>query len=119
MVLASGFTIIFIGGADRAAEQRHSQNGKPFQSTTGWSPARMASAFHQLMLRLGYTRYVAQGAEADATMDTHRLPYRTRRSVWWSAPDGAGSWWIELAARPVFAFLRVMSMRIGAIRALG
>lgn len=29
----------------------------------GWSPARMASAFHDLMLRLGYQRYVSQGGD--------------------------------------------------------
>jgi pimeloyl-ACP methyl ester carboxylesterase len=36
-------------------------SGKP--TTTGWSPARMASAFHELMLRLGYPRYVSQGGD--------------------------------------------------------
>jgi hypothetical protein len=39
----------------------HRFSGKP--TTTGWSPARMASAFHQLMLRLGYPRYVSQGGD--------------------------------------------------------
>jgi hypothetical protein len=34
-------------------------SGKPM--TTGWSPARMAGAFHELMLRLDYPRYVSQG----------------------------------------------------------
>ena len=34
-------------------------SGKP--TSTGWNPARMASAFHRLMLRLGYPRYVSQG----------------------------------------------------------
>ena len=29
-------------------------------TSTGWNPARMASAFHELMLRLGYPRYVSQ-----------------------------------------------------------
>jgi pimeloyl-ACP methyl ester carboxylesterase len=32
-------------------------------TTTGWSPARMASAFHELMLRLGYPHYVSQGGD--------------------------------------------------------
>jgi pimeloyl-ACP methyl ester carboxylesterase len=32
-------------------------------TSTGWSPARMASAFHELMLRLGYPRYVSQGGD--------------------------------------------------------
>ena len=36
-------------------------SGKP--TSPGWSPARMASAFHQLMLRLGYPRYVSQGGD--------------------------------------------------------
>jgi pimeloyl-ACP methyl ester carboxylesterase len=36
-------------------------SGKP--TTTGWGPARMASAFHELMLRLGYPRYVSQGGD--------------------------------------------------------
>jgi pimeloyl-ACP methyl ester carboxylesterase len=29
----------------------------------GWSPARLASAFHELMLRLGYAQYVLQGGD--------------------------------------------------------
>lgn len=29
----------------------------------GWSPARMASAFHELMLRLDYPQYVSQGGD--------------------------------------------------------
>jgi pimeloyl-ACP methyl ester carboxylesterase len=36
-------------------------SGKP--TSRGWSPARMASAFHELMLRLGYPRYVSQGGD--------------------------------------------------------
>src|ERR687893_91822 len=36
-------------------------SGKP--TTTGWSPVRMASAFHELMLRLGYPRYFSQGGD--------------------------------------------------------
>jgi pimeloyl-ACP methyl ester carboxylesterase len=36
-------------------------SGKP--TSTGWSPVRMASAFHELMLRLGYPRYVSQGGD--------------------------------------------------------
>lgn len=36
-------------------------SGKP--ETTGWSPARVASAFHELMLRLGYPQYVSQGGD--------------------------------------------------------
>jgi pimeloyl-ACP methyl ester carboxylesterase len=31
--------------------------------TTGWDPARMGQAWHVLMTRLGYTRYVSQGGD--------------------------------------------------------
>jgi pimeloyl-ACP methyl ester carboxylesterase len=34
-------------------------SGKP--TSTGWGPERMARAWAELMKRLGYTRYVAQG----------------------------------------------------------
>ena len=36
-------------------------SGKP--TSTGWGPERMGRAWHQLMTRLGYTRYVAQGGD--------------------------------------------------------
>ena len=36
-------------------------SGKP--TTTGWGPERMARAWAELMDRLGYTRYVAQGGD--------------------------------------------------------
>src|SRR4051812_45112021 len=36
-------------------------SGKP--ATPGWGPARMARAWAELMNRLGYTRYVAQGGD--------------------------------------------------------
>src|SRR3546814_8473049 len=36
-------------------------SGNP--KTRGWSPARMATAFHELMLRLGYEEYVSQGGD--------------------------------------------------------
>src|SRR3954468_11083264 len=36
-------------------------SGKP--TTPGWGPARMARAWAELMNRLGYTRYVAQGGD--------------------------------------------------------
>ena len=32
-------------------------------TSIGWNPARIASAFHTLMLRLGYPRYVSQGGD--------------------------------------------------------
>jgi pimeloyl-ACP methyl ester carboxylesterase len=34
----------------------------------GWSPARVASAWAELMRRLGYTRYVAQGGDLGASV---------------------------------------------------
>lgn len=36
-------------------------SGKP--TTTGWEPARIARAWTELMKRLGYTKYVAQGGD--------------------------------------------------------
>jgi pimeloyl-ACP methyl ester carboxylesterase len=36
-------------------------SGNP--TTSGWSPARMATAFHELMLRLGYKEYASQGGD--------------------------------------------------------
>jgi pimeloyl-ACP methyl ester carboxylesterase len=36
-------------------------SGKP--TSRGWGPARIAGAFHELMLRLGYSRYVSQGGD--------------------------------------------------------
>jgi pimeloyl-ACP methyl ester carboxylesterase len=36
-------------------------SGKP--TTTGWGPERMGQAWAELMKRLGYTRYVAQGGD--------------------------------------------------------
>jgi len=36
-------------------------SGKP--TTTGWNPERIARAWAELMIRLGYTKYVAQGCD--------------------------------------------------------
>ena len=36
-------------------------SGKP--TSTGWGPERMGRAWAELMKRLGYTRYVAQGGD--------------------------------------------------------
>ena len=36
-------------------------SGKPRE--TGWDPARIARAWTELMKRLGYTRFVAQGGD--------------------------------------------------------
>jgi pimeloyl-ACP methyl ester carboxylesterase len=41
-------------------------SGKP--TTTGWGPARIASAWAVLMKRLGYTKYVAQGGDWGAVI---------------------------------------------------
>jgi pimeloyl-ACP methyl ester carboxylesterase len=37
-------------------------------STTGWAPARTAAAWAELMSRLGYTRYVAQGGDVGSSV---------------------------------------------------
>jgi len=39
----------------------HGFSGKP--TVTGWDPIRIATAWGELMSRLGYTRYVAQGGD--------------------------------------------------------
>ena len=39
-------------------------SGKP--TSTGWSPARVARAWVELMKRIGYTRFVAQGGDVGA-----------------------------------------------------
>jgi pimeloyl-ACP methyl ester carboxylesterase len=41
-------------------------SGKP--TTTGWGPERIARAWAELMKRLGYTKYVAQGGDWGALM---------------------------------------------------
>ncbi|HVG55834.1 MAG TPA: alpha/beta fold hydrolase [Vicinamibacterales bacterium] len=41
-------------------------SGKP--ATTGWGPERIARAWHQLMTRLGYKNYVAQGGDWGAVV---------------------------------------------------
>ncbi|PZU56830.1 MAG: epoxide hydrolase [Sphingobium sp.] len=43
-------------------------SGKPRK--TGWSVGRIASAWHKLMVRLGYERYVAQGGDWGAAITT-------------------------------------------------
>ncbi|MFI6058323.1 epoxide hydrolase family protein [Streptomyces sp. NPDC051286] len=42
----------------------HGFSGKP--KSTGWNPAHIATALHQLMLRLGYQQYVSQGGDHGA-----------------------------------------------------
>jgi pimeloyl-ACP methyl ester carboxylesterase len=41
-------------------------SGKP--TTTGWEPKRIARAYGELMTRLGYTKYVAQGGDWGSIM---------------------------------------------------
>jgi pimeloyl-ACP methyl ester carboxylesterase len=41
-------------------------SGKP--TTTGWDPARTARAWVELMKRLGYTRFAAQGGDWGAAV---------------------------------------------------
>ncbi|MDA9405856.1 epoxide hydrolase family protein [Bradyrhizobium sp. CCBAU 45384] len=43
-------------------------SGKP--TTTGWGPPRVARAWVELMKRLGYTRFVAQGGDIGALIST-------------------------------------------------
>ena len=44
----------------------HGLSGKP--TTTGWGADRIARAWNELMKRLGYTRYVAQGGDWGAVV---------------------------------------------------
>lgn len=46
----------------------HGFSGKP--QTTGWSVPHIAQAWQELMRRLGYTRYVAQGGDWGAAVTT-------------------------------------------------
>ena len=48
----------------------HGFSGKP--TTTGWEPVHVAKAWIELMRRLGYKRYVAQGGDwGNAISETH------------------------------------------------
>ena len=44
-------------------------SGKP--TTIGWDPVRIARAWVELMKRLGYTRFVAQGGDWGAIITDH------------------------------------------------
>ena len=57
-------------------------SGRP--TTTGWHPARIARAWVELMKRLGYPRFVAQGGDwgAIVTNVMARKPRLTARSSW-------------------------------------
>jgi pimeloyl-ACP methyl ester carboxylesterase len=53
-------------------------SGKP--STTGWGPERTARAWIELMRRLGYTRFVAQGGDLGAPI-THAMAELAPRAL--------------------------------------
>jgi pimeloyl-ACP methyl ester carboxylesterase len=46
----------------------------------GWNPARIASAWAELMNRLGYTRYVAQGGDVGSSVTGTIRPKAMARS---------------------------------------
>jgi Epoxide hydrolase N terminus len=54
----------------------HGFSGKP--PTTGWDPDHIAEAWAQLMKRVGYTRYVAQGGDWGAIRSVSGAPNRNR-----------------------------------------
>jgi pimeloyl-ACP methyl ester carboxylesterase len=65
-------------------------SGKP--TTTGWGPARIARAWVELMKRLGYTQFVAQGGDWGAVIEApspSRLPLGSPRL--WFRTLGYGS----------------------------
>ena len=47
----------------------------------GWDPGRVARAWAQLMHRLGYTRYVAQGGDVGSAVTERDGPPGTRRAA--------------------------------------
>ena len=54
-------------------------------TTTGWGPERMAGAWAELMTRLGYTRYVAQGGDWGAFV-VDQMGLQARRACSPSTP---------------------------------
>ncbi len=66
-------------------------SGEPTE--LGWNAGRVAQAWAELMRRLGYDRYVAQGGDVGALVDRHDGPTGTRgtaRHPRELARDGAG-----------------------------
>ena len=67
-------------------------SGEPTE--LGWGPGRIATAWAELMQRLGYTRYVAQGGDVGATVTDVMGRLGTRRAASASTPTcsatGAG-----------------------------
>ena len=65
-------------------------SGKP--TDMGWNPDRIARAWAELMKRLGYTRYVAQGGDWGAPVSSamaRQAPAGIARHPYQSASDGA------------------------------
>ena len=62
-------------------------SGEP--SEIGWDPGRIARAWDELMQRLGYTRYVAQGGDVGARSPTRWL---ARHPTVWPASTPTCSW---------------------------
>ena len=60
-------------------------------TSVGWDPGRVAQAWAELMNRLGYTRYVAQGGDVGAAVtDTMAI----------QAPDGLAGIHLNFLRRP-------------------
>jgi len=52
----------------------------------GWDPGRVAQAWAELMRRLGYTRYVAQGGDV-GTAVTDAMGRQATRGAAWHLPQ--------------------------------
>ena len=61
-------------------------SGEPTE--LGWGPGRVAQVWAELMNRLGYTRYVAQGGDVGAAI-TDRWAARHPRGWWASTPTSS------------------------------
>ena len=68
-------------------------SGEPTE--VGWGPGRVAQAWAELMNRLGYTRYVAQGGDVGASITDamgRQAPQGLGRHPHEPARDGTGRW---------------------------
>lgn len=63
-------------------------SGKP--TATGWNPERIARAYSELMARLGYTRYVAQGGDWGAIV-VNSMAVQEPDGLIWNSHQHAGS----------------------------
>jgi pimeloyl-ACP methyl ester carboxylesterase len=71
-------------------------------SEVGWGPGRVARAWAELMRRLGYTRYVAQGGDIGAAVtDTMAL----------QAPDGLAGFHLNFLRRPPLEIVAALAGR--------